>query len=129
MRNQNPAPAVTASQRLQGRSITGAVGRSHNTNTACISTFMSLIATATLTILLSACASDPSSVASVASETEAINVPDQPQSDEMVDCRLPSQVRQLGTQMTYVTERHSIRTTKEDCTIRGGEQVLGKQSD
>lgn len=129
MRNQKPAPAVMASQRLQGGSSTDAGGRCHNANTACISTFMSFVATATLTILLSACASDSSSVASVTSGTGVINVPDQPQSDEMVDCRLPGQVRQLGTQMTYLTERHLIRTTKEDCTIRGGEQILGKQSD
>ena len=41
----------------------------------------------------------------------------------VVDCLLPGQIRQLGAQVTHVTERRPIRTTAEDCAIRGGEYV------
>lgn len=40
-----------------------------------------------------------------------------------VDCLLPGQVRRLGRQMTYVTQRRAIKTTGVDCEIRGGEYV------
>ena len=33
---------------------------------------------------------------------------------DVVDCLLPGQIRQLGTQVTYVTARRPIRTTAED---------------
>ena len=42
---------------------------------------------------------------------------------DVVDCLLPGQIRQPGAQVTYVTERRPIRTTVEDCAIRGGEYV------
>ena len=42
----------------------------------------------------------------------------------IVDCLLPGQVRRLGTRLTYVARRPLIRTTAEDCAIRGGEYVL-----
>jgi len=41
-------------------------------------------------------------------------------SQEMVDCLLPGQIRQLDETITYLTERRPIRTTKADCTTRGG---------
>jgi TPR repeat protein len=41
----------------------------------------------------------------------------------IVDCLLPGQVRQLGTQMTYLSARRPIQTTAQDCQIRGGEYV------
>ncbi|MEA3640549.1 MAG: sel1 repeat family protein [Lamprobacter sp.] len=47
----------------------------------------------------------------------------------LVDCLLPSQVRQLGTKMTYMAPRRYIKTTKTDCGIRGGEFVLYDRSD
>jgi TPR repeat protein len=40
-----------------------------------------------------------------------------------VDCLLPPQIRQLGTQATYLTARRAIKTTGRDCEIRGGEYV------
>lgn len=43
------------------------------------------------------------------------------QSQEMVDCLLPGQIRQLDETVTYLTERRLVRTTKTDCTGRGGE--------
>jgi len=42
-------------------------------------------------------------------------------SQEMVDCLLPGQIRQLDETVTYLTERRLVRTTKTDCTARGGE--------
>jgi hypothetical protein len=41
----------------------------------------------------------------------------------VVDCLLPGQVRRLGTQMTYLSQRRPIRTTAADCEVRGGEYV------
>ena len=42
-------------------------------------------------------------------------------SQEMVDCLLPGQIRQLDETVTYLTERRPVRTTQADCTGRGGE--------
>lgn len=48
---------------------------------------------------------------------------------DVVNCLLPGQIRQLGTRVTYVTERRPIRTTAEDCAIRGGEYVALDRAD
>jgi TPR repeat protein len=48
---------------------------------------------------------------------------------DVVNCLLPGQIRQLGTQVTYVTERRPVRTTAEDCAIRGGEYVALDRAD
>ncbi|MGB5834433.1 MAG: tetratricopeptide repeat protein [Thiohalocapsa sp.] len=47
----------------------------------------------------------------------------------LVDCLLPGQIRQLGTRMTYLTPRRSVKATQRDCGIRGGEYVLFDRSD
>jgi uncharacterized caspase-like protein len=47
----------------------------------------------------------------------------------VVDCLLPGQIRRLGQQVTYVTARRPIRTTTEDCVIRGGEYVAQDRAD
>lgn len=47
----------------------------------------------------------------------------------LVDCLLPGQIRQLGTSMTYLSPRRSIKTTQKDCGVRGGEYVLFDRSD
>jgi hypothetical protein len=41
----------------------------------------------------------------------------------IVDCLLPGQVRKLGGQMTYLSQRRAVRSTAVDCEIRGGEYV------
>lgn len=41
----------------------------------------------------------------------------------IVDCLLPGQVRQMGGNFTYLSARRPIRTTAQDCAIRGGEYV------
>ena len=98
-------------------------------NTACKGIPISFLTAAILVVVLSACASDPPPVDSVSSVTNAINAPGSSDAYEVVDCLLPGQIRQLGTQVTYVTERRPVRTTKEDCTIRGGEYVAGDRAD
>jgi hypothetical protein len=47
----------------------------------------------------------------------------------VVDCLLPGQVRQLGQAMTYLTQRRPIKTSAQDCAIRGGEYVSYDRAD
>lgn len=46
-----------------------------------------------------------------------------------VDCLLPSQIRKLGTKMTYLAARRAIKTIASDCEIRGGEYVAFDRAD
>jgi len=46
----------------------------------------------------------------------------------VVDCLLPSQVRKLGSLLTYLSARRPIKTTAADCEIRGGEYVAYDRS-
>lgn len=46
----------------------------------------------------------------------------------VVDCLLPGQVRKLGRRLTYLTPRRPIRTSAQDCEIRGGEYVAYDRS-
>lgn len=48
---------------------------------------------------------------------------------DVVDCLLPGQIRQLGTSVTYLTERQPVRTTAEDCAIREREYVALDRAD
>ncbi len=41
----------------------------------------------------------------------------------IVDCLLPGQIRRMGSQLTYLSQRRPIRTSGSDCAIRGGEYV------
>jgi uncharacterized caspase-like protein len=41
----------------------------------------------------------------------------------IVDCLLPGQIRKLGQLATYLTARKALKTTANDCEIRGGEYV------
>jgi TPR repeat protein len=77
---------------------------------------------------LTSCASEPP-LDSVSAVTSAINAPGSTDAYDVVDCLLPGQIRQLGTMTTYVTERRPVRTTKEDCAIRGGEFVAADRAD
>lgn len=47
----------------------------------------------------------------------------------IVDCLLPGQVRKLGGNFTYVTQRRPIKTAQSDCEIRGGEYVAYDRAD
>ena len=46
-----------------------------------------------------------------------------------VDCLLPSQVRQLGTHISYLAPRRAIRTSGARCALRGGEYVAHDRAD
>jgi hypothetical protein len=54
-----------------------------------------------------------------------------PKGDELmiVDCLLPGQVRQLGTNSRYLTARRPIKTTASECAIRGGEYTAFDRAD
>ena len=52
-----------------------------------------------------------------------------PNTFEVVDCLLPGQVRRLGAQIVYMTQRRPVRATVEDCVIRGGEYVSYDRAD
>lgn len=90
---------------------------------------MRLIGIAALLFNLASCVSEPPQVDSVSAVTGAINTPGNTDAYEVVDCLLPGQIRQLGTQVTYITERRPVRTTKEDCALRGGEYVAADRAD
>ncbi len=47
----------------------------------------------------------------------------------VVDCLLPGQVRKLGSQMTYLSQRRPVRTSAADCEVRGGEYVAYDRAD
>lgn len=74
------------------------------------------------------------------SATLPVEAPDQPTSASpapapsraedllVVDCLLPGQIRKLG-RMTYQTPRRPIKTSAQDCAIRGGEYVSYDRAD
>jgi predicted nucleic acid-binding Zn-ribbon protein len=72
-------------------------------------------------ILLAACAREVSKE-EMAKATEGFAIQDTNKL-LVVDCLLPGQVRKLGSEMTYLTQRRPIRTTAADCEVRGGEYV------
>jgi Sel1 repeat len=43
----------------------------------------------------------------------------------VVDCLLPTQIRQLGMRMTYAAPRQVIKASANDCALRGGEFTRG----
>jgi hypothetical protein len=47
----------------------------------------------------------------------------------LVSCRLPGEIRQIGTSITYLSPRKPQMLTKRECARRGGEFVLFDRSD
>jgi predicted nucleic acid-binding Zn-ribbon protein len=82
--------------------------------------FFTAATSAALTVLLTSCARDVSRE-EMAKATEGYV--EDTNKLFVVDCLLPGQVRRLGTQMTYLSQRRPIRTTAADCEVRGGEYV------
>lgn len=79
-----------------------------------------------LTTLLVGCTSpqgSPSSPSPGSPVRSGVGEPGEADQYIVVHCLLPGQLRRLGTQVTYVTARRPIKTTSEDCAIRGGEYV------
>lgn len=79
------------------------------------------------TVLLASCAHDVSQE-DMAKATEGFVIQDTNKLF-VVDCLLPGQVRKLGSQMTYLSQRRPIRTTAADCEVRGGEYVAYDRAD
>ena len=79
------------------------------------------LAAAALLASLAGCASSPLGRSGAAAPSTASGR--DPAQQLAVDCLLPGQIRQLGTQITYVSRRTLVRTTTRDCEIRGGEYV------
>ncbi len=82
-----------------------------------------------LSLLVVGCAGKPPAVVEPENGTSAET--DGPRDADqflVVDCLLPGQVRQLGANRTYLTQRRAIRTTAVDCAIRGGEYVAYDRS-
>jgi len=70
--------------------------------------------------LLTVCAGLP---ATTTHAQESGGIAQDPSRLLVVDCLLPGQVRKLGGQMTYLSQRRPVKTTAVDCEIRGGEYV------
>lgn len=79
------------------------------------------LAIAISTVLLASCAHEASKE-EMAKATEGFVIEDTNKLF-VVDCLLPGQVRKLGSQMTYLSQRRPVRTTAADCEVRGGEYV------
>ncbi len=47
----------------------------------------------------------------------------------VVDCLLPGRIQKLGQKFTYITPRRPIKTSAEDCEIRGGEYTAYDRAD
>jgi hypothetical protein len=67
--------------------------------------------------LLTACAATP------AENTPQVAVGVHAGTD-LVDCRLPGQIRKLGQNATYLAPGRPITTSASDCAIRGGKYVV-----
>jgi hypothetical protein len=70
-------------------------------------------------------------VATTAENSKTSSVEGRVDADKLlpVDCLLPSQLRKLGSQMTYLAPRRAIKTTALDCEIRGGEYIAYDRAD
>ncbi len=73
-------------------------------------------------ITLASCSSQPASVQQIAQQSNGSEW-------LVVDCLLPGQIRNLGSGLTYLTQRKPIKTSAVDCEIRGGEYVAFDRAD
>jgi uncharacterized protein len=90
--------------------------------------FKSLILVLTLAILVSGCSTESPLVKSVASPRHVLSLGDA-DGFLIIDCLLPSQVRQLEPGTISLTQRRPIKTSISDCESRGGEYVTQDRSD
>lgn len=58
---------------------------------------------------------------SMASPTTDPGAASQVDEQSMGDCMLPGRIQRLNNQTVIMGARHPIRTTREDCHVRGGE--------
>src|SRR4029453_14401602 len=95
--------------------------------TYCLSTWGPFLLSISLLFSVSGC----STVNETAQSTPELSASPARSADELfvVDCLLPGQVKKLGRSMTYLTPRRPIKTSAQDCGIRGGEYVAYDRSD
>ena len=85
-----------------------------------------------IALFLTACASGPEGTGTgtpLQGNGSASTLADNIEQYILVDCLLPGQIRRLGTMMTYLDPRRTVKTTQSDCGIRGGESILFDRSD
>jgi len=94
-----------------------------------ISRVMVLLMASLLTVV-GGCTSPSPSVQAPEQTTSASSsaAPGRAEALFVVDCLLPGQVRKLG-KMTFLTARRPIKTSAQDCEIRGGEYVAYDRAD
>ena len=85
---------------------------------------------ASLVAVVGGCAAPSPSVQAPDQATSASSsaAPGRAEALFVVDCLLPGQVRKLG-KMTFLTARRPIKTSAQDCEIRGGEYVAYDRAD
>jgi hypothetical protein len=49
--------------------------------------------------------------------------------ENVVDCLVPGQIRQLDEKTTVTTQRQLVRATREECRNRGGEEQPKKNAE
>lgn len=85
-----------------------------------------------LSLALAACTSQPLAI-DVPDQRAVASSSDSPPGEAdallVVDCLLPGRVKKLGRQLTYLTPRRPVKTSAQDCEIRGGEYVAYDRSD
>ena len=83
---------------------------------------MLLFAMAISAFTLGACATQPTKTDSAVMESSSQTATETGKLD-LVDCLLPSRVRKLGQNLTYLAPRRSVKVTATQCAIRGGEHT------
>ena len=78
----------------------------------------------------SGCMSQTLSVPAPEQHSSAAAAPQAGRAEELfvVDCLLPGQIRKLG-RLTFLTPRRPVKTSAQDCAIRGGEYVAYDRAD
>ena len=94
------------------------------------STTLSLMGIAASAVLIAGCASHQSEQALeqyIASDPHAARLA-QADATLIVDCLLPGKIKKMGSSFTYLTPRRPVKTSSQDCEIRGGEYVAYDRS-
>jgi hypothetical protein len=82
-------------------------------------------------LLLAGCASGPGGAPATAVPASPSASSGRGRAEDLlpVDCKLPPQIRQLGSRGTYISQRTAVKTSARDCEIRGGEYTAYDRAD
>ena len=86
-----------------------------------------IFALCSLSLAMAACTSQP--LPADVPDQRVDSPPGKAEDLLVVDCLLPGRVKKLGRQLTYLTPRRPVKTSAQDCEIRGGEYVAYDRSD